>query len=87
MEGHFAGTKIGAAWKISVSLAVECGPIRVPSFDEVVERDFPGPENKNHEPDREEYERIRIIELRRIGEERRKRLAVGCDVRREHVDH
>jgi hypothetical protein len=71
--GDFRWNKIDATSKISVTLAVECGPIRVPFFDEVVEGDFPGPKNKNHQPDREKYERIRIVELRRVREERGER--------------
>src|ERR1700719_2835031 len=57
----------------SLCLAVEFGTARVPFFDEVVEGDFPRPKNKNHQPDREKYERIRIVELRRVREERGER--------------
>ena len=48
---------------------------------------MPGPKIRITRADGKEDERVRIVELGRIGKKRGERVAVGCDVGREHVNH
>ena len=70
-----------------LSSVVNSAPIRVLFLDEIIESDLAGSEDQDHQSEREVDERVSIVELGRIREERGKGIAVGCDVSRKHVDH
>src|ERR1700722_8068059 len=69
-----------------LSSVFNLAPIRVLFLDEIIESDLARPKHQDHQSEGQVDERVSIVELGRIREERGKGIAVGCDVRGEHVD-